>query len=280
VGIALNGSLALGAVGIALPLAMPGNAAAADYRTTVTTTPNLLGYWTYSSGPNSSVNGYTGTFLGNAQIGTAGSGPTLASDPTNAALVLDGAGDSVQTNLTDQITTQGSIVGWFNLAALPSTAGRLFAMAGESQAGNDFDLQIELDNRLRFYTDGGTATTAPTAFTAADLNQWHFVAATFVANQTNGRTIYVDGVQVAQSTPGGHDPAGGLGTFYMGSSNFFPGRDFQGRLDEFAVYNRSLSAAEVTAIYQSRLEVPEPATAGLALVAAGLMYRRGRPRLR
>jgi hypothetical protein len=277
----LSETCALVALGLGLPLALPDAARAADYATTVVSTPNLLGYWRFSTSTqaNSSVNGYTGTFVDNAHVGPAASGPTLAFDPTNTAAVVDGNGDLVQTSLVGQVDTQGSIVGWFNLSALPSTTGRIYAVAGESQAANDFDIGILTDDRLRFYTDNGSSTDAPTAFTAADLNQWHFVAATFVANQTNGRTLYLDGVQVAQSTPGGH--ALGMGQFDMGASAFFSGRFFQGQLDEFAVYNRALTSAEVTTIYQSRTQLPEPAAAGvlaLGALCAPLATRRARSR--
>jgi len=65
--------------------------AASDYITTVESTPNLLGYWRFSpaSLANSVVNGYTGTFNGGAAVGPANSGPTLADDPSNSAVLLN-----------------------------------------------------------------------------------------------------------------------------------------------------------------------------------------------
>jgi hypothetical protein len=248
-----------------------------DYRTTVTNTPNLLGYWPFTDATqaNSSVNGYTGAFLGSAALGAAGSGPTLAADPNNKAVLLDGSG-FVQTNLTGQVSNQGSLVGWFFPTILPSTAGRILYIAGESQFANNFDLQIDTDDHLKFYADtAGSSTNALTALTAADLNQWHFFAATFTSNTTNGATLYLDGVQVGQSTQGTHNLNTGQ-PFTMGVSNTFAGRAFQGRLDEIAIYNRALTTSEVSAIFVSTATpVPEPSTLSLGLAGlTGLAWVR------
>ena len=251
------------------------SARGADYITTVENTPGLIGYWRYTTatGANSSVGGYTGTFDGDAALGAAGTGPALADDPANRPVVLDGTNNTyVDTNLVGGINQAGSIVGWFNLATLPSTAGRYFTIAGESQFGNDFDLQIQNDNHLYFYTNGGGAVEDPTAFAAADLNQWIFVAATFTSG--GNATLYIDGTQVVQGGAGTH--SNGTGTFAMGASDVFGGRFFQGGLDEIAVYNTELSASQVSSIYTSAGTpagiVPEPSTwAALLLGMAGLV---------
>lgn len=249
--------------------------AAADYITTVESTPNLLGYWRYSSASqaNSEVNGYTGTLNGGAAVGPAGSGPALGVDPANSALLLNGTSSFVSTNLTGQIGGAGSIIGWFKLNVLPSTSGHIFYIAGESQVGNDFDVQINTDDTLRFYTEAGPSTgTLP--FTNADLNVWHFFAATYLAS--SARNIYLDGVLAATAVPGGH----GLNTsaFNMGASDVFGGRFFDGQLDEIAIFNRDLSPTEVGNIYGSTPVVPEPSTIGLLAVgcAFSIGTRRGR----
>ena len=260
-------TLAASAVGLVAPVVH----AQSDYVATVESTPGLLGYWRYTTatGANSSVNGYTGTFDGNAALGAAGTGPALADDPANRPVALDGSNNTyVDTNLVGGINQAGSMVGWFNLSSLPSTAGHIFTIAGESQSGNDFDLQIETDNALRFFTNGGGSVTDPTTFTAANLNQWFFVAATFTSG--GNATLYINGVQVVTGGAGTH--GNGAGTFAMGNSDVFGGRFFQGGLDEIAVYNQQLTTAQVDSIYNSAGVVPEPSTwAFLALgLAAGM----------
>ncbi len=63
------------------------------------------------------------------------------------------------------------------------------------------------------------------------------------------RTIFWDGKQVAQSVPGTHDPS--TQAFTIGNSGVFAGRFFDGSIDEVSLWNRALTAAEVTAIYNA-----------------------------
>ena len=249
---------------------------AADYVTTVESTPGLLGYWRFTAGTgaNSLVNGYTGTFDGDAALGAAGSGPALAVDPANQGVVLDGVGNTyVDTSLVGGINQAGSMVGWINLAELPSGAGRYFTVAGESQDGNDFDFQIQQDNRLYFYTNGGGSVVDPTPFTAADLNQWIFVAATFTSG--GNATIYVNGAQVVQGAAGTH--GNGAGTFAMGESDVFTGRYFHGLLDEFAVYNVELTGRSSGGHLQLRVRWRGTGHRATERVD-GHRHRGGRPR--
>ncbi|MGC8551406.1 MAG: LamG domain-containing protein [Phycisphaerae bacterium] len=271
-----------GAVALAIFGGLAAATVRADYVSTVESF-NPLGYWrfTSTSQANSSVNGYTGTFNGSAALGASGSGPTLAGHPGNADLNLTANGSTtspnpnsyVSTDLTGQINQSGSMVAWINMAALPSTTNSFFYIAGESQYGNDFDLQIQNDNLLYFYTEAGGHVVAPTAFTAADLNKWIFVAATFTANSS--RDLYINGQLVASNTPGGHslDSA----AFNIGESTVFPGRWFNGGIDEVAVYNTQLSSTDIQQIYNSASNVPEPTTlALLAIGGLGLLLRRRR----
>jgi hypothetical protein len=238
-----------------------GGNAHLSYSNLVVNTPNLLGYWPFAPATqaNSFDNGYTGAFQGTAAIGGANSGPLLFNMPGNTALLLNGTNSYDNTSLVGGLSAtgtnadQGTILGWFNLSVLPSTAGRFFTIAGESYDANDFDVQIEMDNKLKFYTDTGSATVAGTAFTSASLNTWIFFAATFNTNVS--RSLYVNGALVASSVPGAHNPAEG-GSFAIGASDVWPGRYFQGALDEIAIFNRELTAQEISTLYAAGLGLP------------------------
>ncbi len=226
-----------------------------NYNYLVLNSSNLLGYWpfTVASQANSVVNGYTGTFVSDAVVSLPGVGPQLVLSPSNTAVVLNGNGSFVNTSLVGGLTNnQGSIIGWFNLSMLPSTAGRIFTIASESQNQNDFDLQIAINNQINFYTDSGSSTIDLHALTANDLGVWHFIAATFTASVS--RNIYLDGVLVVSSQPGMHNPAG-TGTFAMGASDVFKGRFFQGALADVAVYNRQLPSIEVSNLYAAAVSI-------------------------
>lgn len=234
-------------LGLAAGAAMAPWAKAADYVTTVTSLPNLVGYWRFdaASGTNSLVNGYTGVSHGAAQISAAGLGCPIGSDPGNQALVLDGNNSNpsyLSTSLTGQITNQGSVLVWVYLTAQPATLGHFFQITSQARSGDDFDFQLQTDNHLYFFTDSGSATSYNQPLT---LNQWHFLAATFIANST--RALYLDGQLVASGTAGNH--SGNGNPLWIGNNSVFGPRCFAGRLDEVAIFSRALTASEIANVY-------------------------------
>lgn len=226
-------------------------APALDYIGVVTNTPNLLAYWQFDPvfQTNSCVNGFTGTLQGNAQIGAPGSGVPLSSDPGAEALLLDGSNSYFTTTLIGEITNQGTVLVWVYLTAQPSTAGHIFEITSQSQEQDDFDFQIETDNNTYFFTDSGSSTvyTEP-----LPLNQWQFLAATFIAN--SNRCIYLNGQLAASSTAGPHSVNNT--EFWIGNDRVFGPRLFEGRIDEVAVFNRALAASEIAAVYSAALGPP------------------------
>lgn len=246
----------------------------AQYNSTVAALPGLLGYYTFtqSAQANSVVNGYTGILQNGATVGPA------TGVPNGSALLLNNGASGTAyataggtTPLQGQIGNSGSILAWINLSSLPSTLNRIFSIAGESQVGNDFDLQINTDNEIHFYTEGGNST-ATSILTATDLNHWIFLAATFTAGTE--RSIYINGALAATSVPGGHsfDSA----PFYIGQSNAFSNRYFDGSIADVALTSSQLTAAQVAALYASAAipdgprvtSTPEPAS--ITLFATGL----------
>jgi Concanavalin A-like lectin/glucanases superfamily len=164
----------------------------------------------------------------------------------NHAAYFNGTNAEVVTTQKGGIGSAGSIMAWVYLNQLPSKAGRVFYVAGETESGNDFDLQFEAGNALCFYTlDGPHASYVPNP--ASLLKHWHMVVATF--DVTHGlRAIYWDGKPAAVQ----HDAqskAGKRAVFTIGESSIFPGRWFEGQIDEVALWNRALSPNEVAGIY-------------------------------
>jgi hypothetical protein len=97
------------------------------------------------------------------------------------------------------------------------------------------------------------------------------IVVTYVGGPSGSRDINVDGVDVSsfagpvQSTPK-------TSAFNIGYSTVFTNRDFNGMIGNVAVWDRALTAQEVTDIYAARNDVststPEPGT--LALLSTGL----------
>jgi hypothetical protein len=259
---------------------MTGAAARADEISAVLAT-NPLAYFPFDTpGQGSLVNGYTASDVeGHPPVAAASSfvtSPGIPGDSSNASVALDGSDDWVTTSLSGGIPGTGSMMAWVNLAVLPTSVSRILYVAGESQGGNDFDLQFQQDGRIYLYTGAGENTNyLPNQTTL--VGQWHQIVATYVGGASGSRDIYWDG-NLAASFNGGVNSASKSSQFTVGDSTVFQGRWFQGNIDDVAVWNRALDASEVSTLYQAGITpapTPEPASAILAgLLLAGLCLRR------
>lgn len=227
-------------------------ASAADYISTVTATDPLAYFRLTAPNEPSLAGGYTTSYTPTTGVGP---GAPIAIDPANTGATFTGdnaAPSEVLTSLFGGIPGRGTINLWTNLAALPSTLGHTFALAGEAQGGNDFDFQIQTDNRLYIYTGAGENTSYTFADPSVLVGQWHMLTATFDGTLGAGsfRNLYVDGVEVASFT-GGVNGATKTSQFTIGYNEVFGGRDFAGLIDEVTVWNYGLTADQVGAIYAS-----------------------------
>jgi hypothetical protein len=191
----------------------------------------------------SEVGTTTYEFTGGASASSGG--PLSIAD--NHFALLNGKDAWIKTTQMGGIEKAGSIMAWVNLATLPQTAGHILYVAGESQSGNDLDVQFETNNSVRFYTgSGGNVAYSPDP--KALINQWHMIVATMDA-AAPAKTIYWDGQSQATDS-GGNDPHK-TAQFTIGESPVFTGRFFQGGIDEVAIWDRALTPAEVSALYQA-----------------------------
>jgi hypothetical protein len=224
-----------------LPFIGAANAAGADFVTAVRST-HPIAYFRLNTIEGKSVVGST-QYRSNGGISLAGPGAPVGVG--SQFVRFHGKDGYIVTTQSGGINGAASMMAWVNLAALPSDANRIFYVMGESQNGNDLDLQFDTDNQLKFYTAaGGHVTFAPPPDTL--LNQWHLVIAT-LDTPTRTRTIFWDGNAVA--TDKGSGAANKSGIFSIGESTVFRGRFFKGGIQEVALWNRALRASEVAAIY-------------------------------
>jgi hypothetical protein len=186
---------------------------------------------------------------GAAYVSTAGvSGSTACapiSVPGNQCLALNGKDGAITTTQQGGVQTAGSIMAWVNLNVLPSKSDHILYVAGISESGNDFDLQFERDDALRFFTSGGGSVEYKPD-PASLVGKWHMIVATL---DTVGKTraIYWDG-KLGQVDTGGGSP-NKKNLFSIGESTVFKGRFFNGSMDEVALWDRALTGAEVAKLY-------------------------------
>jgi hypothetical protein len=246
-------TLGAAVVAAALVLApIPQSAGGLGFVATVKSTHPIAYYrLTAMSGP-SEVGTSTYTAAGGVSPVPTASLCAPISVPNNQCTLFDGTTGYFNTSQAGGIRGAGSIMAWVHLNARPKLKGRIEYVAGISQSGNDFDLQFEPDNSLRFYTDAGSNVAfAPPLATLE--GEWHLVVTTFNAS-SGARAIYWDGNLGKSDTGGGR--TGKTNEFSIGESKVFTGRFFDGDISDVALWNTALSANTVANIYASRLNAP------------------------
>jgi hypothetical protein len=114
-------------------------------------------------------------------------------------------------------------------------------------------------NSVRFTitTTGNSAQQQPIVSSGLlSTNAWHHVAVVLPSGATYTGTLYIDGVSAGTNTAMTLHPANltGTGTPYgfLGKSAFPTDPYFNGRFDDFRVYNRALTAAEIASLFTAR----------------------------
>jgi len=211
----------------------------------------LVGYWTFN-GP--SMNWTTNTA---ADISGQGNTGTLVNMSTTTSPVSGKIGQALTFNGTTQAITcgtnfglsgdfAGTISAWVktsNVSAFESVF-----VAGTAATFESFGLSLSSVNPggVSVEFNGGRGRT--TAGNLVSANTWYHLVVTKSPGpiETNA-TVYINGIAVATSGQ-------------TGTPNFVPGickigvwtsgGIFTGTIDDVRIYNRALSAAEVSALYQ------------------------------
>lgn len=198
----------------------------------------LVGWWPFNGNANDES--------GNGNNGTV-NGATLTTDRNNvpnAAYSFGGNNVLIPLNQTIVNMPSRTISLWFN-SSTPQSGGRLFETTSYSWGigcynSNQFDCWYQKSNinynaiNLNF---GGH-------------NIWHNLV--YLCDSVTGNVkVYLNGVNVhssiAVSSPG--NPNAWLNHFIkvgQGNSN----ESFMGKIDDIALWNRSLTASEILAIYE------------------------------
>jgi hypothetical protein len=191
---------------------------------------------------------------GSGNNGTLTNGPTYSSD-NGGFFTFNGTNNEVTT--TTQFTNPQtfSIGAWFKTS---SASGKKIIGFENAQTGTgsfQFDRHawIGSDGKLNFGIWTGSATIVTSPLTYND-NNWHYVVGTYGGEGTTMR-LYVDGVSVATNTGTPQNTIGywriaGYKTLGWpgGSDGYFPGS-----ISNAVIYNRGITAAEVSQNYNALL---------------------------
>jgi Tol biopolymer transport system component len=214
-------------------------------------TTGLVAWWRSEGTPFDSVNRIDGT-LYNGAIAT-GVGKV------GQAFSFDGVNDRIGVPDADALKLTGSlsIQTWVKMTAYGSRSMIFFR--GDNRNGLDpYVLSIDSAGRVTFHLESLTEISDLQTTNVVQLNRWVHLTATL--DGALGLTkIYINGTVAAegsttvrpfQDLDPTKSPGIGIGNTggYPNTSHNFP---FAGLIDELSIYNRALSAAEISSIYAS-----------------------------
>ncbi|WP_447971237.1 LamG-like jellyroll fold domain-containing protein [Nitrospira sp. M1] len=221
---------------------------------TFTETPppsDLAGHWTFDENSGTQATDDSG----NVHHGTLLNGPSWTTGTIGGALDFDGSNDYVLIGDPSDGSLDMGAGQDFTLAAWVKTSDRtpnagdsLRIISKQVSGGRFYTLRERIDGTVGFEirTDGGNYA-GQLSTTTIDDGQWHHVAGT---RQGGLLTIYVDGVAEG-STNGPTGTLANSAPLYIGHYQPGEGQNFHGLIDEVRIYQRALSASEITNLAQS-----------------------------
>jgi hypothetical protein len=200
---------------------------------------DLLAYYTADNTPNDATgNGYDGTLTNGATYGTG---------IINQGFSFDGVNDYIQVTPTfgsslSTDTSPHTYTAWI----YPTNITDTYNFIINNGSGTKGTSMLISTSKLSFFYGGGVNITS-TAAGVISLNQWNHVVCSY--NGAGQVKFYVDGVLISTNSASWTDPAGATNTYigsYAGATHYF-----NGIIDEVGVWDRELTASEVTELYNS-----------------------------
>ena len=210
---------------------------------------NLVGHWRFDEdsgavAADSSGNGYDGALLGD---------PQWIVGYLDGALEFDGNGDYVDLPISPLLgsLTNSTFATWVDFSNEGGAWQRIFDF-GINETFNMFlTPRTDTGGPMRFAItitswNDEDQTTAP----ATCPSGWHHVAVTLNA-QASTHTLYLDGEAIAENTSARYTPSdlGETTQNWLGRSQYGADAYFDGRLDDFRIYNRVLAPGHVEALF-------------------------------
>jgi concanavalin A-like lectin/glucanase superfamily protein len=211
---------------------------------------NMTAWYALDEGSGSTAND-----LASGNTATRINGPGSVTGKVASALRFDGVDDYVEapsTSFNNVGTGDFSIGAWIRTS---STGILMIAdkrREGLSVLGYGFYLYGT--GQLSFQLANGSSWSGYSASTASLADgQWHLVAVTVDRDNPSGVTFWVDGVSVGSFSATGMATSSldNAAPFRIGSRSSSVSGIFNGDIDEVGLFNRVLTAAEISQLYQA-----------------------------
>ncbi|MAT69753.1 MAG: hypothetical protein CMJ58_09535 [Planctomycetaceae bacterium] len=198
----------------------------------------LIGHWKFDDGSGSTI--VDSSLKGNDAAFLTGT-PAWVDGARGGALEFDGTNDAA-TGASFQPPSEGTVCLWLKSAGPPAARQRPWGVGGNFEMWQDVDGLISCDVSTDGYQGGFITTEA-----LDDDGRWRHLVAVFDSDD-DSYAIYLDGQlhKSGVSTWAVEQEAAALLTFGTRTGST---QRFAGAIDDFRVYNRKLSAAEIADIY-------------------------------
>jgi YD repeat-containing protein len=232
-----------------------------NYSNAIAATPGLIDYWRMAETSGTSfadnIGGHTATALNGVTLG--GAGALAGGADSNPSASFDGTNDAASTALNLSATNKLTVEFWLKWSSFANNDDLAFEFTPNSSNTNGgFFVDPNSSEPLalsRFGVGIGRSTSRNTAyFSRPSANVWHHYAIVFDSSATASQQVipYVDGVAVSYFKLNSGTGAGN----FANSTLYFMSRAAtslfgKGNLDEVAIYNRALSAAEIAAHFKA-----------------------------
>lgn len=204
-----------------------------------------LGESSGTDAADSSGNGHTSTYVNGVTLGTTGA---IFSD-SDTGVTLDGTNDNISVPTTSLYYTSFTVEMWVKAGAAPAATQDIFSVFSAFATDQAFYIRINSNGSITvdFYNDSYTTGTGKIVFGGSSYQ--HLVVT--YDKDSDLTTIYVDGLQVGQSSVGYFNstvnPTITLGGFPAAGSSYY-----KGALDEFLLYKKPLTADRVAVHHAAR----------------------------
>lgn len=204
----------------------------------------LVGYWPMDDGGGA----VAGDMSGNGNNGTI-TGGTWTNGKRGGALSFDGSSSKVIIPNSSSLNISGSAITvsvWFKTSSL--SGKKILLNKGSYGYHWNYGIGFNDSNLMFRHNNGDIISTA----VSVSLNTWH----NFTAVYSGGNDYYYfDGVLVDTKSDGGWAEQTGNKQLTIGAAYTF-GTDgysklFNGQLDDVRIYNRALTATEISKLYSS-----------------------------
>lgn len=276
--------LALAIASLAIAGAMPASAALTAYRNAVLSNAPIV-YYEFdetsgtaanNSGSLSANSDYNGTLTGTITLNQTSF--------TNGGNAFDFGGGRITFADTLGAMTEWTVEAWINVASTGISDAHLFGndlggwnddvLIGMSPEGNTGGVGAGNFGVVQQGSPGSVRDHA--GGTTLSINTWHHVVVT--GSTTAGElSVYVDGTLAETNSSLTNGVSFGDNAYAIGAKRATGGNEFDGLIDEVAVYNRALTGTQINNNFNSITSVPEPSSVTLlGLGGLALILRRRR----